>query len=168
RALLCKKLSDPFVARDVAFATKHAPIYGQRRKTKRAAVMSERIEERVCGTVITLRRVAEDRRHRREHNKAIERHITCSLMKPPCTQCFRTDDAGHSFPGQRSQRCVIDDHRKMKNTAQRLAKRTDFFEQPVDVLLGTGIGFDDLNSRSMVAKLLHESFSLGRVRAVAT
>src|SRR4029077_7170842 len=167
RALLCKKLSDPFVARDVAFATKRAPIYGQRRKTKRAAVMSERIKESVCGTVITLRGVAEDRRHRREHNKAIERHITCSLMKPPCTQCFRTDDTCHSFPGQPSQRCVIDDHRKMKNTAQRLAKRRDFFEQPSDVLRGAYISFHDLNGRSTIAKLLHESFSLGRVCAAA-
>ena len=83
RALAREEFGDALVARDVTFAAEHAPVDRQRWQTERAAMMRERIEEGVGRAVISLRRIAEDARDRREHHEAIERQVARAFVQQP-------------------------------------------------------------------------------------
>ena len=139
RPLSREKLGDAFIARDITFATKHAPIDRQRGQTERLAMMRERIDEGVRRAVISLRRIAENARDRRKHDEAIEIHFPRRLVQQPCALRLGCDHGSHALGGERGERRIVDHHREMKDAAQRLSARFNLREQSLDVVRRTNV-----------------------------
>ncbi len=167
RPLPREKIGDAFVARYVTFATEHAPIDRQRRQTKRLTMMRERVDKGVGRAVISLRRIAEDARDGRKHDEAIELHFPRRLVQQPCTLRLWCDHGSHPLAGERGKRRIVDHHREMKDTAQRLPARFNLCEQSLGVVRRTNVRRNHANLDAAFLQAGHKLFGLGSGRTAA-
>ena len=99
-----------------------------------------------------------------KQSSAMSRVPSCSSHAP---SAFGRNDACHSLAVERGERRVVDDHREMKDSAQRLGRAADFSEQTRDIVRRAGIGFYDLHFDSAIAQALNERFGFRRRCAAA-
>ena len=85
-------------------------------------MMRQRIEKGIGRAVISLRRIAEDARDGREHDKAIELHVPRPFVQQPGAMRLRCHHGPHALAGERGERRVVDHHREVEDAAQRLIR----------------------------------------------
>ena len=97
-------------------------------------MMRQAVEKCIRRAVISLRGIAENARDRGEHDKAIEFHFSRCFVKQPCAVRLWSENGSHAFGRERGERRIVDHHREMKNTAQRLSAGFDLREKSLHVV----------------------------------
>jgi hypothetical protein len=117
----------------LSFSTEHTPVDCEGGLAERAAMVGERVEEGVCGRVVSLGRVAEDAGNRGEHDEGVEVHVLRGFMQQPRAVGLGSHDGAESLGSERGERGVVDDHREVENPLQRDVGGADFGNQAGDV-----------------------------------
>ena len=131
-------------------------------------MVRQRIEEGVGRRVVSLARVAENARGRREHDERVEVHRLGLLVQQPRAERLGLHDGGETFRRQLGQQRVVDDHGQVEYALERTPDGADLREQPLHIFGRSGIGFDSQRFRAHAAKLVDESRRAGRVGALAS
>ena len=123
RSLPGEEIGDALIARDITFAAEHAPVHRQRGKAERLTMMREAIDESIRRAVISLRRIAENARDRREHDEAIEIHFPRCFVQQPCAVRLGSENGSHALGRERRERRIVDHHREMKDDRAAAVRR---------------------------------------------
>ena len=110
-------------------------------------MVCQAVDEGIRGAVISLGRIAKNARDGGEHNETIEIHFARRFVEQPCPLRFRFEDLSHALRCERGQWRIIDHHREMKNTAERMGTGIDLREQPPDVVRRADVGRHDAHLR---------------------
>src|SRR6202040_889636 len=156
RSLPGKKIRHPFVSHHVTCTAEHAPIYAKRRKAKRLTVVRQAVEKGIRRTVISLSGITKNARDRREHDKAIQFHFEGSLVQEPCAVRLWPEDSSHALGRERRERGIVDYHREMKETAQRLRTRLDLCKKPPHVIRRADIRRHDPHFHTALLQVLNK------------
>ena len=97
------------------------PVHAQRRQALAAAMMRERVEETVRGTVVRLLARAPRGRDRRKQEEEIEREVLALLMEQPRARNFRLQDRVQFVALDLHDRLVADDAGRVHDAFQRHA-----------------------------------------------
>ena len=130
-------------------------------------MMREGIDKGIRRAVISLRRIAENARDRRKHDEAIEIHFPRRLVQQPCALRLGADHGSHALGGECGERRIVDHHREVKGTAQRLSAQLNLREQPFDVVRRTNVRRHHANLDAAFLQTGHELFGFRSGSAAA-
>ena len=135
-----ERLFDLGIARRDSDFGERAPAYAGRRQAEPAAILRKPIQKRVGGGVIALPDIADQRRHRGQHDEEIQRHIARRGVQVQCAKDFRCHDLMQPLRGQAGEQPVVEHHRAVDHAAQRRHIGGHTLHDGVE---GSGIGHID-------------------------
>ena len=118
-ALVLEPVAERPVPGDVADLGQRAPVEGQAGQPEGSPMMGQGVEECIRGGVVSLSRVAQDARERREEDEVVQVAAQRLRVEVPGPAHLGGEDAAHQVAVEVQQHAVFQDHRRVDDAPER-------------------------------------------------